>query len=65
MAHIFSVEIHDYLSARIQEAEEGRREAGREGNDELQRYFEGRLLELHALRQYLTDKIDLKTHIYY
>lgn len=65
MAHIFSVEIHGFLSKKIRLAEEKKKTAKQENNEETRRYFEGQLLELKNLRQYLNENIDLKTQKYY
>ena len=65
MAHVFSVEIHDYLSEKILQAEQGKKTAEQENEKESRLYYEGQLLELKTLRQYLTDNIDLKTQKYY
>jgi len=65
MAHVFSVEIHDFLSKKILRAEQGKKAAEEKKNEDIRRYYEGQLLELHALRQYLADHIDLKTQKYF
>ena len=65
MAHVFSVVIHDYLSEKILLAEQGKKTAEQENDRESRLYYEGQLLELKTLRQYLTDNIDLKTQKYY
>ena len=65
MPHIFSVEIHAYLSTKIEEAEGKKKQAKADLDESLQRYLEGELLELMEMRQYLTDNIDLKTQKYY
>lgn len=65
MPHIFSVEIHAYLSAKIEQVEEKKKLVVGDKADTLQRCIEGELLELVAMRQYLTDNIDLKTQKYY
>lgn len=65
MAHVFSVEIHDFLSKKILLAEENKKVAEQENNEDNRLYHEGQLLELKTLRQYLTDNIDLKTQKYY
>ncbi|MEA2115255.1 MAG: hypothetical protein U9P36_07705 [Thermodesulfobacteriota bacterium] len=65
MAHVFSVEIHDYLSKRILLAEQAKKTAEQENDEESLRYYEGQLLELKNMRQYLTNNIDLKTQKYY
>ena len=65
MPHAFSVEIHDYLSSKILLAGDGREKAAQESDATLHSYYEGQLLELNTLRQYLTDNFDLKTQKYY
>jgi len=65
MAHAFSVEIHDFLSQKILEAEEGKQAAELNRDTAGFHYFEGRLLELQEMRQYLSDHIDLKTQKYF
>ncbi len=65
MPHAFSVEIQDFLSEKIHLAEDGKKKAKQENNVETCSYFDGQLLELKALRQYLTDNIDLKTQKYF
>ena len=65
MAHAFSVEIHDYLSEKILLARDGRKKAARDLDDTLCSYYDGQLLELTTMRQYLTDNFDLKTQKYY
>ena len=65
MAHVFSVEIHDYLSGKILLAEQGKKTAEDKNDEASCLYYEGQLLELKTLRQYLTDNIDLKTQKYY
>lgn len=65
MPHIFSVEIHAYLSAKIEEAEAKKKQAIADWDGSQQRHLEGELLELMEMRKYLTDNIDLKTQKYY
>lgn len=60
MPNEFSVEIHNYLSQKILEAEEAL--ARRDGHSS---YYQGQLEELHWLRRYLKENIDLKNSIYY
>jgi len=64
MPHIFSVEIHDYLSMQIRLAEEGINLVEPREKKSRQ-YYEGTLFELVEMRQYLTEHIDLKTQKYY
>jgi hypothetical protein len=65
MPHIFSVEIHEYLSGKMEQAERTRKLAILDNDMNLQRRLEGELLELVKMRQYLTENIDLKTQKYY
>ncbi len=65
MPHIFSVEIHAYLSAKIEAAEEKKKQAIADRDESLQRHLEGEMLELMEMRQYLNDNIDLKTQKYF
>jgi hypothetical protein len=65
LAHVFSVEIHEFLSRKIRLAEEGKNRAVDEDDEKKRRYFEGQLLELNTMRRYLSEKIDLKNRKYY
>ena len=65
MADIFSREIHDFLSKKIQLCEEEKIIAEREHNEKLKNHINGQLLELDFFRQYLTENIDLKNRKYY
>ncbi len=65
MPHIFSVEIHEYLSAKIEQAESRRKQAVAANMHGLQYRLEGELQELVAMRKYLAENIDLKTQKYY
>ncbi|HHB75239.1 MAG TPA: hypothetical protein ENK84_01665 [Desulfobulbus sp.] len=65
MAHIFSVEIHEFLGHKIRLAEKGKNKAVKGNDEKVRRYFEGQLLELNTMRRYLSEKIDLKNRKYY
>ncbi len=65
MPHAFSVEIHNYLSNKILLLEKNQRKAIQEEDMVLHSYYEGQLLELTSMRQYLTEHFDLKTQKYY
>ena len=65
MANDYSVAIHNYLSDKIAAAEKKRKHAERENNLISISYYEGQLKELYNIRQYMVDKIDLKTQKYY
>ena len=65
MAHAFSVEIQNFLTARIKQADEQKSLALQENDQKKENYYAGQLQELHHLRQFLTDNFDLKHHRYY
>ncbi len=65
MAHDYSVKIQNYISEKISIAMKMKINAERQDDFAAQKFCEGQLKELHTLRQYLTEKIDLKTQRYY
>jgi hypothetical protein len=65
MANEFSVAIHNYISGQIEIAEKDKKDAEKNEDSASIRYFEGRLHELHIIRQYMVERIDLKTQKYY
>ena len=60
MPNDFSVEIHNYLTLKIAEAQKGIAR-----NDERSSFFRGQLEELCWIRTYLKQNVDLKNFIYY
>ena len=65
MTHQYSIEIHDYVSDKIKWSNEMKKQAA-EGKDQiLARYYEGQLKEWMKMREYMDQKIDLKTQKYY
>jgi hypothetical protein len=65
MANEYLVAIHNYISAKLAAAESHKKSAARQNDLTSLQYWEGQLKELKALRQYLAEKIDLKTQTYY
>ncbi len=65
MANEFSIAIHNYISDRIAFTEKNKKNAEINEDSASTRYFEGRLQELNKIRQYMTERIDLKTQKYY
>jgi hypothetical protein len=65
MAHEYSVEIQNYISKKIAVAEEEKEKAEKLDDFETQRFYEGQLKELLNIREYLTERVDLKTQQYY
>jgi hypothetical protein len=60
MPNEFSVEIHNYLTLKIAEAEQGIAR-----KDEHSSFYRGQLEELYWIRTYLRQNIDLKNFTYY
>jgi len=54
MPHIFSVEIHEYLSRKISQAEERKTEAIQKKDEALKSFCEGQLLELKTILRVMT-----------
>jgi hypothetical protein len=65
MPNEYSVAIHNYISGKIAAAEKNRKDAEQENDLASIRYYMGQLKELNNIRQYMVDKIDLKTQKYY
>ncbi len=65
MPHAFSVEIHNYITDKIQLMEGEKIKAVQENNRKERLYCEGQLFELFAMRKYLTTNIDLKNQSYF
>jgi hypothetical protein len=60
MANEYSIEIHKYLNEKIAEAEKVIEESVVDNP-----YYRGQIEELHWIRKYLSDNIDLKDFSYY
>ena len=60
MPNEFSVEIHNYLTLKIIEAEKALA-----SKDEHSSHYRGQLEELYWIRKYLEENIDLKNFKYY
>jgi hypothetical protein len=65
MANEYAVAIHNFISEKVAAAQKNKKIAETQKDLASTRYCEGRLHELKTIRQYLTDKIDLKTQRYY
>ncbi len=65
MANQYSVEIHKYISDKIAIATSRKTEAEVAGDPATRLFFEGQLYELDQIREYMAQKIDLKTQKYY
>jgi hypothetical protein len=65
MAHQFSVEIHEFLSKRIEAAEQALAGERLLAGSSKVAYWSGRLDELRHAREQLAGKYDLRFHKYY
>jgi len=65
MANEYSVAIHNYISEKIAAAEKNKKTAEMENDLGSISYYNGQLEEFNNIRQYMVDKIDLKTQKYY
>lgn len=65
MANEYSVAIHNYLSDKIAATEKNKKHAEMENDLGSISYHKGQLKELNNIRQYMVDKIDLKTQRYF
>ena len=65
MANEYSVAIHNYISDQIAKIEKNKKHAEKKNDLGSLSYYEGQLKELNSIRQYMIEKIDLKTQKYY
>ena len=65
MANEYLIEIHNYISQKIDSAQRRREEAQEKNDQASQRFYEGQLSEWAWIRAYLAEKVDLKTQKYF
>ncbi len=65
VAHEYSVQIHDWISKKIDLVKQNIKQAEKKNDVGSLKFFDGQLQELNDIRQYLSDKIDLNTQTYY
>ncbi len=65
MAHEYSVQIHNWISHKIEDVNQAIKTATGQTDGGMEQYYRGQLQELLRIRQYLTDKVDLDTQNYY
>ncbi len=65
MTNKFSLDIHAYLSEKIELIESKIEEAGKSQNLADEQYCKGQQYELQEIRKLLTAKFDLNTQTYY
>jgi hypothetical protein len=61
----YSLAVHHYISGKIAAVRESQKDAEHKNDAAAASYFEGQLRELTGIRQYMADKIDLKTQKYF
>ena len=65
MANEYLIDIHNYISEKIDRAQNRKDDAHANNDLELQQFYEGQLKEWHHLRTYLAEKVNLKTQKYF
>ncbi len=65
MANEYAVAIHNYISGKIAAAEKNKKNAEMANDLGSISYYNGQLKEFNNIRQYMVEKIDLKTQKYY
>ena len=65
MTNQYSIEIHQYVTQKIKEIEDQLLLAKERNDPGELRFLEGQLQEFHTFREYMHEKIDLKTQEYY
>jgi hypothetical protein len=65
MSHEFSVQIHKWITGKLDHVESDKLSAAKEKNKELEGYLSGQKDELLFFRKFLAEQIDLKTQTYY
>ncbi len=65
MAHEYSVQIHDWITKKMNTITADLKSATEKNDSSKESYYKGQLGELEFIRQYLTDQIDLDTQKYY
>ena len=65
MANEYLIDIHNYISEKIDGAQKQKDDAYANNDLESQHFYEGQLKEWRRLRTYLAEKVDLKTQKYY
>ena len=65
MTHEYSVQIHAWISKKLDKVKQEIKIASDQKDVEKENYYNGQLQELSDMRKYLSDKVDLDTHQYY
>ena len=65
MPNEYSVQFHDFITAKIDTARGQLDQAVQTGDEQSKSYWNGQLEELAWLRSYLKQHVDLKGFVYY
>ena len=65
MSNEYSVQIHDWITRKLEEVHRQMSTAEKTNDKKTQEYLNGKLEELLFFRQFLAEQIDLKTQTYY
>lgn len=65
MANQFLVEIHDYISGRIEAGVKDLTHAQLSQDTDREAFMDGKINELKMIRRFLSDHFDLSTQKYY
>lgn len=65
MANDYSIAIHNFISDKIAAAANYKKIAEHQNDLATANYYDGQLQEPNNLRQYMVERIDLKTQKYY
>ena len=61
MVSQYSIGIHDYIDKKIETIKDLRKKAESTNNLLEKSFYEGQLQELHGIREYMAQHVDLKT----
>lgn len=65
MAHEYSVQVHNWITQKIEQIKTQKKPAKKKNDIETIEYLSGQLEELLFFQQYLTEHIDLQTQTYH
>ena len=65
MSHYYSVQVHNWITKKIEHVKTQKISAEKRNNTEVTEYLAGQLEELLFFQDYLGKHIDLKTQTYF
>ena len=65
MTHEYSVQIHHWITRKINDVEAALKTADKQKDSAKKNYYSGQLEELGFIRRYLSDHVDLDTQTYH